>query len=755
MRIWNKLSLVAVLALAAAALPAAEYHVAVTGNDAAAGTAQAPWKTVQHAVNKAKSGDTILLHGGTYRESVVIKTEGQEPLKLKAAPGEKPVLAGSEAVGPWEDLGDGLFSAELPGNLTNVGYLFVDGKLARAEYSSRPVKVGGFSYDIYGPAWDNPPVKMETNPAAGEVAAGDVKWRKVDAPNGMLDISALSPKEAPDAFFVAFAYVYCPVKWEVMFGDTYDYNPKLKNLCGYLNSDDPANKLCQPLELWVNGKRIEYFEPQHGWARRFDFKPGWNTVAVKMTNAGEGPWYLNGATRLAKNKGKATLVAQTDRPTSDAAPAEGAPSTLKSVPTAMKNNVPHITQWLVAGPFPSVPTHKVYLRLAKGDTPDKHVTEWATRPRVLSAEKSAAPVHVEGLSLSYGANKAQDAMVSLQSPKSMVTDCDVSCSTGRGIQLGHEGIIQNNRVSYHGCVGIGGSKIRNLQVLDNVVTNNNWRNFVTSWECGGMKLLKTENAIARGNRVEDNNGWGIWFDWECHGTLIENNFCRNNMCAGIFLEASRTPNTIINNICIGTRAQNNWGDGIYMHDTSDALIANNLCLDNATFGIRVQLATDRIWQADNKLVACVDNRVLNNVCAGNKLGSIMVPLDANDRQKGNVSDCNLMAPLPNGTVAQPSLRDLSDKELMGMYGPEGSALSKAPQSNFATWQKLGFDKNGKVGVPTFVNAAKDDFRPAPGSPAIGMCNALPEVPLDAAGAKRSAKTTAGPFEASTTTQPAK
>ena len=54
------------------AIPA-ELHVTPEGNDASDGTLSTPLKTVQRACDAAKAGDTIFLHGGTYREGVVLK----------------------------------------------------------------------------------------------------------------------------------------------------------------------------------------------------------------------------------------------------------------------------------------------------------------------------------------------------------------------------------------------------------------------------------------------------------------------------------------------------------------------------------------------------------------------------------------------------------------------------------------------------------------------------------------------------------
>ncbi len=50
------------------------YHVSTKGSDSNPGTQAKPFRTVQKAVNVARSGNTILIHGGTYTGRVVIKS---------------------------------------------------------------------------------------------------------------------------------------------------------------------------------------------------------------------------------------------------------------------------------------------------------------------------------------------------------------------------------------------------------------------------------------------------------------------------------------------------------------------------------------------------------------------------------------------------------------------------------------------------------------------------------------------------------
>ncbi|MEP6758169.1 MAG: NPCBM/NEW2 domain-containing protein [Actinomycetota bacterium] len=73
------------------------YWVATNGNDAAAGTSDAPWATLQKAADVATAGATVFVHGGTYTQRVDIHVSGESgfPITFAPAPGEVVVLDGS------------------------------------------------------------------------------------------------------------------------------------------------------------------------------------------------------------------------------------------------------------------------------------------------------------------------------------------------------------------------------------------------------------------------------------------------------------------------------------------------------------------------------------------------------------------------------------------------------------------------------------------------------------------------------------
>ena len=104
----------------AAAVGAAEFHVAPAGNDANPGTAAAPLRTIQHAADLAQPGDIITVHEGVYRERIAPPrggTSDTQRIVYQAAPGEKVEIKGSEVVKNWVKVQDDVWKATLPNTL--------------------------------------------------------------------------------------------------------------------------------------------------------------------------------------------------------------------------------------------------------------------------------------------------------------------------------------------------------------------------------------------------------------------------------------------------------------------------------------------------------------------------------------------------------------------------------------------------------------------------------------------------------------
>jgi alpha-N-arabinofuranosidase len=101
----------------AARADAKEFHVAIDGNDGNRGSKSSPFRTIQHAADLAKPGDTITVHAGVYRERVNPPrggTSDRERIVYQAARGEKVEIAGSEVIPWWTRAHDDIWTVTLP-----------------------------------------------------------------------------------------------------------------------------------------------------------------------------------------------------------------------------------------------------------------------------------------------------------------------------------------------------------------------------------------------------------------------------------------------------------------------------------------------------------------------------------------------------------------------------------------------------------------------------------------------------------------
>lgn len=96
------------------------YHVSINGCDRAAGTAEAPFRTINHAAAIAAPGDTVQVHDGIYREWVDPHYGGlsdKHRIVYETAPGEHPIIKGSEVITDWEPVAGTVWKKVLPNSM--------------------------------------------------------------------------------------------------------------------------------------------------------------------------------------------------------------------------------------------------------------------------------------------------------------------------------------------------------------------------------------------------------------------------------------------------------------------------------------------------------------------------------------------------------------------------------------------------------------------------------------------------------------
>ena len=106
------------------------YCVAPSGNDASDGSAGAPWQTLGKAAQTMRPGDTCIIRGGTYNETLT-PGSGSEgaPITYKTYDGEKVVINGANEVTGFTHYDGNIYVADTALTLGDKNQVFVDGEM--------------------------------------------------------------------------------------------------------------------------------------------------------------------------------------------------------------------------------------------------------------------------------------------------------------------------------------------------------------------------------------------------------------------------------------------------------------------------------------------------------------------------------------------------------------------------------------------------------------------------------------------------
>ena len=135
---------------------AKEIHVSVNGNNSNDGSKERPIRNIQVALDMMSIGDVCIVHNGIYRENIKINKSGEfsQPIIIKAAEGEKPVISGLDILNlSWNSTEQkGVFVANYKNNL--IEQLFLNNKpLLEARWPNVPKNNNG-DWNFFSPnAW--------------------------------------------------------------------------------------------------------------------------------------------------------------------------------------------------------------------------------------------------------------------------------------------------------------------------------------------------------------------------------------------------------------------------------------------------------------------------------------------------------------------------------------------------------------------------------------------------------------------------
>jgi hypothetical protein len=203
-------------------------------------------------------------------------------------------------------------------------------------------------------------------------------------------------------------------------------------------------------------------------------------------------------------------------------------------------------------------------------------------------ESRAPGVVIKNLIIEKYASVAQKGAIQAQEATGWTAEnCELRLNSAAGIAAGSGTRVRDCDIHHNGQIGITGVG-RNVLIERNRIWENNTRDFLTSWEAGGVKLAASEGVVLRGNDVHDNRGAGLWCDIDCRDVVYEDNITERNRGAGIFHEISFAA-TIRNNIVRHNGGGGKtwfWGNNILVAASQDVEVyGNTLTVDDGKCGI--------------------------------------------------------------------------------------------------------------------------------------------------------------------------
>ncbi len=110
----------------------ADLHVSVSAPDGGTGTETAPYKTIQAAASVAKPGDKVIIHAGTYRETVTPAFSGTANARITYMTynNDLVIIDGTDPVTNWTLHSGNIYRAKMSWDLGGENQVFVDDKMA-------------------------------------------------------------------------------------------------------------------------------------------------------------------------------------------------------------------------------------------------------------------------------------------------------------------------------------------------------------------------------------------------------------------------------------------------------------------------------------------------------------------------------------------------------------------------------------------------------------------------------------------------
>lgn len=162
----------------------------------------------------------------------------------------------------------------------------------------------------------------------------------------------------------------------------------------------------------------------------------------------------------------------------------------------------------------------------------------------------------------------------------LIEDCRFGSNNWGGLSFGSSRNVTVRRTiaNYNGGIGMAAAFGKNVLFEDTETSYNNWRGIMggyTGWSIAGLKHLFMHDAVYRRHKAVNNNTLGFWLDSDSSNVEIDGAFLHANLTFGMFIEANQGPITVK-----GSIACHNRGPGVFINNSRDVTLENNVLYDN-------------------------------------------------------------------------------------------------------------------------------------------------------------------------------
>ncbi len=240
---------------------------------------------------------------------------------------------------------------------------------------------------------------------------------------------------------------------------------------------------------------------------------------------------------------------------------------------------------VVAGTFAVDYTTK---RLILGDDPTGKEIRAADLEQAI--ETQVAGVTIRGIGFRRYANPIMaNGLIRIAKDNSRIENVRIDDAATIGLSISGNVKVDRVTINRAGMVAYMGHYADNSAITNSVASNNNYENFNNLPEAGGIKFTSSRFITVQGNVVANSNmAKGIWLDESCYGINILSNTVTNSGRAAIQVEISAKGVIADNRVSGGMM-------GIYLFDSGDFTVANNLAYD--TTHADIYLSQDERRQA--------------------------------------------------------------------------------------------------------------------------------------------------------------